>query len=197
MGFSNGGDGAPRTYASIYLKKDEKPACFFGVKTKVGDKWQLTEEFRNLDNVRLVNIEHKEEEYEKKVFDVVEFTFEDFDGQYVIKARLNSPCMSIINSLSGIEDFTKPLKISLYVNKSGYPSSAIYQGEDMVKWNHSFDAIPKGVEVKKGKNTEWDFYDRDMFFINLVNEIRERLHTIEGGVVEVPVLDHDDDDLPF
>ena len=82
---------------------------------------------------------------------------------------------SILNSLLNI-DVQKDVKIGLYTSKAGFPSGAVRQGEDMVRWRFDKTELPEIQETTFKGRVMRDYSLVDKFFVDKLKEFGARLH---------------------
>lgn len=201
MGVTNR-QGQSKTFLKIYSKEPgvDQKAAFFGKQQKVDGKWAVTERFNELSG-RLTSVEHIVNTYNKEEVSVLRLIIQDGLDVFQVEGSFASLTYNIINCLASIESFNGELSITLYVNKSGYPTSYITMNGERVNWKYEASDIPQVKYVKVGNKEVADSSEREAFFVKAIDGIRSKLgaepieesnnkdidFTIPGG----------DDDLPF
>lgn len=185
--------GSNKTNNKVYFlkittkDKDKKSvAPHFAVSEKVGDKWEVTKEVKDVSgNLTGVTIEKKT--WEEQEYDVIKFALEDTDTQetYVLDLRQNLLARSIFNSFLNLKTFNN-IEVGLYTKKGegSYPAVSVKQNGERVSWAYELDQLPKIEKVKVGKKEVVDSTELDEFFINKLKELGARVKN--GPKAETP-----------
>lgn len=99
---------------------------------------------------------------------------------------------SLLNSLANA-DLTQPVKLGCYINKAGFNSPSVIQGNDVVRWLHQ--EMPKTEKVKVGSKEVINDEEAVKWTQELVKSIQDKLKP--GKLEEVFAEEIVPDDLPF
>lgn len=160
--------------------KDKKNvAPHFAVSEKVGDKWEVTKEVKDVSgNLTGVTIEKKI--WEEQEYDVIKLALEDTETQetYVLDLRQNLLSRSIFNSFLNLKTFDN-VEVGLYTKKGegAYPAVSVKQNGERVSWAYELDKLPKIEKVKVGKKEIVDSSELDEFYIEKLKELAARVKT--------------------
>lgn len=154
--------------------KDKKNvAPHFAVSEKVGDKWEVTKEVKDVSgNLTGVTIEKKT--WEDQEYDVIKLALEDTETQetYVLDLRQNLLSRSIFNSFLNLKTFDN-IEVGLYTKKGegAYPAVSVKQNGERVSWAFELDKLPKIEKVKVGKKEVVDSTELDEFYLERLKEL--------------------------
>lgn len=154
--------------------KDKKNvAPHFAVSEKVGDKWEVTKEVKDVSgNLTGVTIEKKT--WEDQEYDVIKLALEDTETQetYVLDLRQNLLSRSIFNSFLNLKTFDN-IEVGLYTKKGegAYPAVSVKQNGERVSWAFELDKLPKIEKVKVGKKEVVDSTQLDEFYLERLKEL--------------------------
>ena len=172
--------------------KDEnlKPVDpYFQLVKKVDGAWVVQPSKENFLSGKLTKLATKTTQYNGEDIHQIEANIVDGEDLYVLDMKLTMLNRSIVNSLLNLTDFSTPIEISLYTNKSKYPAAAVRQNNEMVRWKFSLDDQPKAISVMfKGKEQR-DFTPIDNFFLS---EVRN-FGLGKSDKVNAPSIDFDSD----
>ena len=196
------------TFVKVYARKpgtDEK-AAYFGKLTKSeGGKWEVTEQYNEIEGV-IKSIEHVEREWKGKIKHGCSIIMQDGMDTYKVDCGFNDLLRSILNSVASVENFSDPITIRLYINKAGYAASYLEQRGERISWKYSPDDQPKVEWVEVGDVRVPNDKELLLFYKKVIVDIASKLS--DTPVVEedddlldalIPDNDQDDhdDDLPF
>lgn len=168
-------------------------------------------------------IELSEYEYQGDNIQTFSITFVDDEikENYVVNFNFNNASRGVLNCLATAPDFTLPVRLSFYRNKSGYASIFIEQEKlDSTweklpyKWEYEKHIAPMVKTVRIGKKEMKDYSKVDEAFIKLLNDvilkkefyggtkdsdpaISSKFENVEKPEKPQPSDDETSDDLPF
>ncbi len=182
MGFSNQSN-ASKTFASMKVLKDEndKSTPFFIIKHKEDGSWVEKQRFTTL-TAEPYDIELGSYDYKGSPVDTV--TMQMMDGIEKIQLEFNLDSglsRSLLNTMLG-EQHIGTLTMSLYVNKSGYPSIGIENDGQKTSWKYKFEQFPAVTKNKKGAVIDNDEYLE--FMRQMVRDIKKKLSSKSGAPAE-------------
>lgn len=166
-------------FLKVTTKDAEKKnvAPHFAVSEKVGDKWEVTSQVKDVSgNLTGVTIEKKT--WEEQEYDVIKLALEDPATQetYVLDLRQNLLARSIFNSFLNLKTFEN-IEVGLYTKKGegAYPAVSVKQNGERVSWAYELDQLPKIAKVKVGKKEVVDSTELDEFYIEKLKELAVRV----------------------
>ena len=179
MGLSNS-EQARTTYVKMFSKEPgtDNVNAFFGMSEKVEGKWQTTQRFDTVEGI-ITGISTGEFTYQSDTKKTLKIVFADNSGERVqVEATFTLLSYNVINSLYGIKDLSKPVRIKLYVRRTGerdMPSAYIECGGERASWAFEPSQLPKPARVTVGKKEVIDDSEVVEFYEKLVNEISSRI----------------------
>jgi len=211
-----------RAYYSLKAKtSDTDPTPYIGKSEKQGDSWSIAHKYNAIVGW-LFDIKHGTYEYEGQVKNKVELFFTDHDEkQFVLSANFNSLTYSLLNSLASchnpgpgwvdINVWLGKAKVTNGVAGKQYPSVALKNNGQKVKWAYLIDEIPKATKETYKGNVIIDDSAVIKFWVHVIdNDIKPRLKpftpTLEpldeavdaaSDVKLPPAIGGGGDDLPF
>jgi hypothetical protein len=188
MGLSNS-EQARTTYVKMFSKEPgtDNVNAFFGMSEKVEGKWQTTQRFDTLEGM-LTGISVGEFTYNNDTKKTLKMVFTDASGERVqVESTFTFLAYNVINTLYGIQDFSKQIRFKLYVRRGDKDSPAVYIecGGERASWAFEPSQLPKAARVTVGKKEVIDDSEVVEFYERLVNEIASRLSS--KPVVKTPV----------
>jgi hypothetical protein len=137
---------------------------YFQVTKKVDGNWVVQEEEPTNVSGQIVKVEKAVTKFNNEEIPRINLYLRDGEDLYLLELRYTMLSRSILNSLLSLEDISKTVEISLYVNKKSYASVFVQAGGKPLSWKFSLDEQPKPEVVKfKGKEQR-DFTAVDNFF---------------------------------
>lgn len=172
LGKSQGNNNTKLSILKIKVKDENlKPVDpYFQVTEKIDGKWTVVSSSENFVSGKITSVAHKVSTYENEDYDSFTIFLEDGDDAFLLDLRPTMLNRSLINSLLSLTDLETPVSIQLYTSKNGYPSVALRQNDELIKWKYSLDEQPKPITVMfKGKEQR-DYTPIDKFFVEKVTE---------------------------
>lgn len=158
---------------------------FFEISSKEGDKWVASED-NSINSISgsLFKIEAVEEEYKGDKYFRVKAFIKDGDESYLIPFRMNIASRSLLNSFFNLQSFDN-ISIRYYLSKTGYDSYYVTQNDSKVTWKFESSELPSPEEITfKGKIIR-DFTKIDMFFVEQIKILNERIKSNLSNPVPV------------
>lgn len=152
MGFTNNAWAGTKRFAKIMGLKEKNPHFLVGTK----ENWQpFTECEWDFQEITFKDITRTDEkgEHERRVFDLV---LTDAGEELHINSWFTSVGRNLLNCLINCKP--QRIKLSLYVNKAGYPSIAFYNNNEMIGWKLSWDEQQELTEVTELKGGRKDIF---------------------------------------
>lgn len=172
---------------------------YFQVTKKVDGKWQVVSTSENFVSGQLTRLANKTTEYNGEKIQQVEALLQDGDEAFLLDLKFTLLNRGLINSFLSLTDLDTPVEISLYTSKSGYPSAAVRQNGELIRWKFSIDEQPKPeVVVFKGKEQR-DYTPVDNFFIDKIDEFSAKAKP-SGGTAKAEPAESEEvapDEIPF
>ena len=180
-GKGSAGFGPNTKVLSFNLKSKDLPAPHFEVRTKVEgqDKAQVVDTATRVSG-DLIGIKHKENKVQNKVITSVTATLKDGNEVYFVSIPYTYLGRNILNSLANLKVFDG-VEISVYkgkpkeAGKTGFDSSAIRQGGQLIYGKYEYKDLPKIPKVKVGNAEFGDSTAIDALFQREVAELDAKI----------------------
>lgn len=141
MPLSNWNNENNKTFINLKLVAEVWPTDIRPLFYKVDSNFALTNEtFSNVEG-KLVKVKWTHTPAKGRMGDIYWFKAFVEDGEfiYVLESTITNASKSLLNSLLPSKD--KDVKISLYLNKNGYPTASVKVGEDFAEQFMDYKAI--------------------------------------------------------
>lgn len=190
-------------YIALKAKTSETdPTPYFGLKTKSGDKYEISEKFTFVEGV-LEEMKTKQYTWEKQLIDVVTIKMRDADEVYFVEGNLSSSLMrNILNSILGTKEKLNGrvhIDLGLQKAKEGetkrYAASWVKIDGENTTWAYKYDEFPKIEKNKKGVIIDDEAYME--FMRKMVTDINGYLVAPVTSDSGEPATETQPDGLPF
>lgn len=185
----------PLLILKVVSRKDSKPCePYFSVlsKNQETDKWEEQSREGSVEGI-ITKIDKKVGEFNGEPYTNTLIYLKDETNNFLLELKSNMLSRSLLNSILGIENFSKVVRIDLYNNKKGFASGSVYSGGEKVSWKYSLEEQPSADKVKFKGREMTDFSKIDAFFEEKVAELGKELAgestnaaQVEDEVVEPP-----------
>lgn len=176
-----------------WLKKDDDS----GVRFEITKDWEVVQDDASYISGYFSKIELGSFEYEWR--DIEKFTMTLVDpkdwSRIIRSSSFNVVSRSVINSLASQESLWL-IQISVYTNRSGFPSAYVENHWERAEWLLSWDQqkeLIDPVKDKKGEVVKNDYSELD----DKLKKLMENFVPDEGNVLKTPDPDDVDNDKLF
>lgn len=191
-------------------KDKNKVKPYFEVKTRVGDKWETSEDKPDRFSGRLKRVVAKEEEFKRggvviDTKDVVELFVDDEETNetYLVKFNYRIATRRLFVRLLGLETFDN-IQVSYWRDKEDYDVLTLRQNDEVVKAKYTKEEMPLSKEVTVNKVKMRDNSELDAFLkeelLKLNDKISASSKAAPQKAVRTKVVDSGEvkeDDIPF